>query len=61
MYNPLTQKEILATFKTTTPRMITVCLDLNEHVLKFWLNDRRIPNKNMKLPPNEEATTEADC
>lgn len=50
MYNPVTNKEVLTSFKTTTPRTITVCLDLNENILKFWLNDRRNSNKNIKLP-----------
>lgn len=27
-----------------------MCLDLNDNVLKFWLNDRRNANKNLKLP-----------
>lgn len=39
----------MTSFKTTTPRVITVCLDLNENLLKFWLNDRRNTNKNLKL------------
>jgi hypothetical protein len=42
--------EILTSFKTTTPRTVTVCLDLNENMVKFWLNDRRNQSKNLKLP-----------
>lgn len=61
VYNPITTKEILASFKTTTPRVITVCLDLNENMLKFWLNDRRNTNKNIKLPPNSVPKSDADC
>ena len=45
---------MLTSFKTTTPRTITVCLDMNENMLKYWLNDRRNSNKNIKLPPNNE-------
>lgn len=50
---------MLTSFKTTTPRIITVCLDLNENMLKFWLNDRRNSNKNIKLPINagDQGTT----
>jgi hypothetical protein len=55
VYNPVSKKEILTSFKTTTPRTVTVCLDLNENVLKFWLNDRRNSNKNMKLPLNDTS------
>lgn len=40
----------MTSFKTTTPRVISVCLDLNENQVKFWLNDRRNPNKTIKLP-----------
>ena len=46
----MTKEEVLGSFKTTTPRTITVCLDLNEGLVKFWLNDRRQPQKNLKLP-----------
>jgi hypothetical protein len=49
VYNPVTKAEFLTSFKTTTPRTVTVCLDLNENQLKFWLNDRRNPSKNIKL------------
>jgi hypothetical protein len=50
VYNPVTKTEVLTSFKTTTPRVVTVCLDLNENMVKFWLNDRRNPGKNLKLP-----------
>lgn len=53
VYNPVTKTEVLTSFKTTTPRIVTVCLDLNEHLVKFWLNDRRIANKNLKLPAED--------
>jgi hypothetical protein len=46
----VTKGEFLASFKTTTPRTVTVCLDLNEGMVKFWLNDRRNANKTIKLP-----------
>lgn len=36
-------------FKTTSPRTITVCLDLVEGTLKFWLNGARILNKTLRL------------
>lgn len=49
VYNPVTKTEILTSFKTTTPRTVTVCLDLNENMVKFWLNDRRNAGKNLKL------------
>jgi hypothetical protein len=49
VYNPVTKSEFLTSFKTTTPRTVTVCLDLNENQLKFWLNDRRNSGKNIKL------------
>jgi len=29
---------------------VTVCLDLNENQVKFWLNDRRNAQKTIKLP-----------
>ena len=47
----MTKEEVLASFKTTTPRIITICLDLNDNQLKFWLNDRRNTGKNIKLSP----------
>jgi hypothetical protein len=50
VYNPVTRTEHLASFKTTTPRTVTVCLDLNDNEVKFWLNDRRNSTKNIKLP-----------
>jgi len=31
---------------------VTVCLDLNENLVKFWLNDRRQAGKNIKLRNN---------
>lgn len=40
---------MVTSFKTSTMRVISVCLDLNENILKFWLNDRRNANKNIKL------------
>ena len=49
VFNPVTKSEVLTSFKTTTPRVITICLDLNEGLVKFWLNDRRNSGKNMKL------------
>jgi hypothetical protein len=49
VYNPVTTTKVLTSFKTTTPRVITVCLDLNENALKFWLNDKRQANKTVKL------------
>jgi len=49
VYNPMTNSQVMTSFKTTTQRVITVCLDLNDNQLKFWLNDRRSPNKNLKL------------
>jgi hypothetical protein len=33
--------------------VITVCLDINEKQVKFWLNDRRNTNKTIKLPEVE--------
>lgn len=57
VYNPVTKKEVLTSFKTTTPRVITVLLDLNENVLKFWLNDRRNQNKTIKLGQEKEIFT----
>eukprot|EP00347_Sterkiella_histriomuscorum_P007708 403347869 len=50
VYNPVTKKELLNSFKTSTQRVITVCLDFNDESLKFWLNDRRSQNKTLKLP-----------
>lgn len=32
---------------------MTVCLDLNEYQVKFWLNDRRNPQKTIKLPEGQ--------
>lgn len=29
VYNPVSRVQLLASFKTTTPRVVTVCLDLN--------------------------------
>jgi hypothetical protein len=52
VYNPVTKVEFLTSFKTTTPRTVTVCLDLNENLVKFWLNDRRVAGKNIKLRNN---------
>lgn len=49
VYNPVTKKEVMTSFKTSTTRIISVCLDLNEEKLKFWLNDRRADNKTIKL------------
>ena len=35
VFNPVTKSEVLTSFKTTTPRVITICLDLNEGLVKF--------------------------
>jgi hypothetical protein len=50
VYNPTSKQELLANFKTTTPRVITICLDLNQNKVKFWLNDRRNPSKDLNVP-----------
>lgn len=55
VFNPVTKEEVLNSFKTSTMRVITVCLDLNEESLKFWLNDRRNQSKTLKLPKTEEG------
>lgn len=41
----------MASFKTKSKRVITVCLNLYEGVLKFWLNDQFIAKKVWKLFP----------
>jgi hypothetical protein len=41
----------MTSFKTKSPRVITVCLDIYEGVVKFWLNDRRMSNKSLQLVP----------
>lgn len=48
--NPVSKAELMISFKTTTARVITCCLDFNDGHLKFWLNDRRCSNKKLKLP-----------
>lgn len=47
---------MLTSFKTTTPRVITVCLDLNQNKVKFWLNDRRNSPKDIVIPPEAGIT-----
>ena len=49
VHNYNTKTDALANFKTTSPRTITVCLDLIEGVCKFWLNDLRQSTKTIKL------------
>lgn len=61
VFNPVTKEEVLAQFKTTTPRVVTICLDLNENQLKFWLNDRRMTNKVMKLPGPQDSGPWIPC
>lgn len=41
----------MVSFKTKSKRVITVCLDLHEGVLKFWLNDNFMQKKVTKLFP----------
>jgi len=41
----------MTSFKTKVKRVITVCLDLFEGTLKFWLNDNFIEKKVIKLVP----------
>ena len=41
----------MTSFKTKSPRVVTVCLDMFEGVCKFWLNDRRMSNKTLQLLP----------
>jgi hypothetical protein len=36
----------MTNFKTTTPRVVTITLDLNEKKLKFWLNGKRFTEKD---------------
>jgi len=45
VFNPITKCELLTTFITHTKRTITVGLDLNEGLLKFWLNGHRQDKK----------------
>lgn len=54
VYNPLSGQKCVSSFKTTTPRTITCCLDLKSFELTFWLNDRRMVSKTMKLPKHED-------
>ena len=49
VYCPVTQREFSASFKTTTPRVITLALDFNDNSLKFWLNDKYMENRTIKL------------
>lgn len=51
MHNPISKTELMARFKTKSKRVITVCLNLYEGVLKFWLNDQLIVKKTTKLFP----------
>lgn len=54
MFNPLTEQKCVTSFKTSTPRTITICLDLHGGELTFWLNDRRMVSKTVKLPRHED-------
>jgi hypothetical protein len=49
IYNPLTKVTLMETFKTTTPRSIFICLDLNRNELKFWLNEHKVTKKIHKI------------
>jgi len=51
VHNPVTKTDFLVTFSSNSPRMITVCLDLGEGVLKFWLNGTRQEKKKLVLTP----------
>jgi hypothetical protein len=42
VHNPISKTEVMASFKTKSKRVITVCLDLYEGIVKFWLNDNFI-------------------
>ena len=53
VYCPITKKELCATFKTTTPRVVTLALDFNERNLKFWLNDKLMENRTIKLEADQ--------
>ena len=51
VHNPVSKTEVMASFKTKAPRVITVCLDMIEGVCKFWLNDLRQVTKTLQLLP----------
>lgn len=51
VHNPVTKTDQLMNFRTLSPRTITVCLDLTEGALKFWLNGTRMITKTIKLSP----------
>lgn len=48
-YNPLTKTTVMESFYNTSPRSIFVCLDLNKHVIKFWLNEHNLPHKSINI------------
>ena len=47
----MTKTDCLMNFRTQSPRTITICLDLYEGALKFWLNGTRMSAKTLKLSP----------
>ena len=51
MHNPVTKTDFVMNFRTHSPRTITVCLDLHEGTVKFWLNGTRMQNRTLKLSP----------
>lgn len=51
VHNPVTKTDALTNFRTSSPRTITVCLDINEGTLKFWLNGTRFNKKTINLTP----------
>lgn len=49
VYNPLTQTYLMETFYNTSPRSIFICLDLDNQVIKFWLNEQHLPQKTIDM------------
>lgn len=52
--NKSQKEEVTQQFRTTTPRVLGIEMDLDKLTLNFWLNGRFVKERQKKLLPNQQ-------